>query len=229
MRVRTMPSAELINPISERDAVNTIAKAGHNCYRSEKLSDTFDDELDFVARLVNRNHTSPLEHVSVTAKIVTDRGVTHELVRHRIGAYSQESTRYCNYSADKFDNSITVVKPSGIKTNTPAYNTWKQSMRHAENAYFDLLEDGCKPEDARAVLPTCLEATIYVTYDISMWRHVFKMRMLNKRAHPDMRNTMGVVLQAMHAQYPNLFGDIWADVQCMEWPFDFCDAKLCDA
>lgn len=132
-----------------------------------------------------------LIHQDVTVKFICDRGVTHEIVRHRAGSYAQESTRYCNYGLDKFEHSISVVEPRFINeayyyNRTDITEIWREATLAAEKAYFDLLELGCAPQEARCVLPTDLKAEIIVTMNIDGWLHFFELRDANS-AHPDIR------------------------------------------
>lgn len=125
-------------------------------------------------------------HQNVTVKFVCDRGVSHEMVRHRVASFAQESTRYCNYSGDKFGNEITVIRPSWCYEGSDAYLMWFDGCQQAENAYFDLLEQGCVPQEARSVLPNSLKTEIIVTMNRDDWDHFFELR-CPANAHPDMR------------------------------------------
>jgi thymidylate synthase (FAD) len=115
------------------------------------------------------------KHIFRTFLLTTDRGVTHELVRHRLCSFAQASTRYCNYSKDKFGNEITVIKPLFDK-NSDAYRIWKQGCEHDEKTYFDLLNCGCKPEEARGNLPTDLATELIITANYEEWKHIFDLR-----------------------------------------------------
>ena len=195
--------------LSEKKLIYKVTNAAYDCYKTDTSTKSFDDRKKFIRHLLALGHESPFEHATITMKIHTDRGVTHELVRHRIGAYSQESTRYCNYEKDKFGESITVMNPFGpeVDRNGDVYAAWEMSCKYAESAYLYLVQSGVKPEIARAVLPTCLAATITVTYDIREWRHVLKLR-LDEHAHPMMRKTMSKCLVKLVRKYPIFFSDI---------------------
>lgn len=123
-----------------------------------------------------------------TFRFVTDRGISHELVRHRNCAFAQESTRYCNYSKGNFGHEIACIKPSQIVT-SKEYEIWERSCVLAENTYFELLSLGCTPQTARSVLPTSLATTIVVTASIQEWKHIFDLRLFGTTGapHPDMR------------------------------------------
>jgi thymidylate synthase (FAD) len=182
---------KIVEPSVELLAISTgpaqlIELAGRTCYKSEdKITD--DSASAFVAMVAKRGHESVIEHASATFRIVTDRGITHEIVRHRIASYSQESTRYCNYGKDKFGNEISVIVPGQSEPLTPEqYLVWERVMEAAEVGYFELLELRCKPQIARSVLPTCLKAEIVMTANFREWCHFLTLRMA-AAAHPDMR------------------------------------------
>lgn len=141
---------------------------------------------------------------------VTDRGISHEIVRHRIASYAQESTRYCNYRHEKFGREVSFICPSDIAKlgkDSIAYKIWEISCSRAENAYFNLLDQGCTPQIARSVLPTCLKTELFVTMNIREWRHFFKMR-CSKRAHPDIQILANMTLEKMRAFVPVVFDNI---------------------
>ncbi len=199
------PSVELLS-ITPNSA-QLIEMAGRTCYKSEdKITD--DSAEKFVGMINKRNHVSVIEHASATFRIVTDRGITHEIVRHRLASYSQESTRYCNYGKEKFGKEITVVKPSGIgEEGTSSYDAWHVSMALAEDVYFELLEMGVKPQTARSVLPTCLKTEIVMTCNFREWRHFIKLR-ASKAAHPDIRPLAKRIWWILADHCPPVFGDL---------------------
>jgi thymidylate synthase (FAD) len=151
------PSFELIDPPGYMAVLDKIEAAGRVCYRSEPKG----NPEAFVRRIIRSGHLSVCEHCNLTAKIICDRGISHELVRHRLASYSQESTRYANYSKDKFGNEITVIKPCFYGRGTPSYERWLLSCLESEAAYLDLLKIRYppKPEEARSVLPNSLATT----------------------------------------------------------------------
>lgn len=200
------PSVELINPPSYATALNTIEVAGRTCYQSEdKMTD--DSAEDFIRRIIARGHESVLEHVSVTARFICDRGVSHEIVRHRIGAYSQESTRYCNYAGDKFGNEITVILPDYWKKNDKQLNLWLDVCDWAERQYMHMLELGATPQEARSVLPNSLKTTLIATYNLREWRHFLRLRCA-PTAHPQMRQVAYMALEQLRAWGPVFFEDL---------------------
>lgn len=194
------PTFELIYPSTSMQAefeLRKIEAAGRTCYQSE-ISDS--GYLDFIAGILKRGHESVIEHGIATARIIADRGVTHELVRHRLASYSQESTRYCNYS--KFGHEITVIEPPGLTS--LGYNIWRKAIEDAERHYFELLETGASPQIARSVLPNSLKAEIWVTANFREWRHIFRMR-TSEAAHPQIRHVMTMGLRKMAELMPVLF------------------------
>jgi len=155
-----------------------------------------------------------IEHASVTAVIVCDRGVSHEIVRHRIASYSQESTRYCNYSQDKFGRELTFIRPCFWAEDSPAYRIWADTMQSVETAYFALLESGEEPQKARSILPNSLKTELVVTMNLREWRHFFKLR-THKSAHPQMREVAAPMLRAFQARIPVVFADLDAEASVM--------------
>lgn len=202
------PSIELINPIDYTTALNTIELAGRTCYKSEnKMTEGSAEE--FIRNIIKRGHEAVLEHVSITVKFICDRGVSHEIVRHRIASYCQESTRYCNYSKDKFGNEITVIKPCFYEEKSIGFSEWYASCKMSEIYYFALLYEG-KAEQARSVLPNSLKTEIVMTTNIREWRHFFKLR-CSKAAHPQMRQVAMMLFEQMKSKYPVFFEDIDID------------------
>lgn len=200
------PSAHIMFPVYGRDILRRLEQIGRVCYKSEGaiMEDTAEP---FVRKIIERGHESVLEHCSVTVKFTVDRGVSHEIVRHRLAAYSQESTRYCNYSGDKFGSEIIVIDPVYLEHDTPAYNAWRMSCEEAERQYFELLECGCTAQEARAVLPNSLKTEIVMTANIREWRHFFRLR-AGEEAHPQMREVTVPLLYNFKSKIPVVFDDI---------------------
>lgn len=181
--------------------MQTIEDAGRTCYKSEdKINET--SHVAFIERLVRRGHEAMLEHGYATAHFRVDRGVSHELVRHRLASFAQESTRYCNYK----DKDIEFVRPSYL--NESSYELWTNAMLTAEEAYNQMIKNGCTPQQARAVLPNSLATDIVVTANLREWRTILKLRCA-KDAHPDMRYIMLRLLSDMHKLFPPVFEDIY--------------------
>lgn len=168
-----------------------IEAAGRLCWKSEDRI-TEDSHIAFIRLLKGKNHESVLEHASAGFIIATDRGVTHEIVRHRLASYSQTSTRYCNYGSGKFGREITVVKPAELPSEGPACEAWVSACQESERCYLAMLDAGEKPQIARSVLPTCLLTEIAMTANLREWRHFLRLR-LSPSAHPDMRVVAGLI------------------------------------
>ena len=147
-------------------------------------------------------------HLRQTVRFTVDRGVTHEFVRHREMSFAQESTRYCNYIQDKFGNEITVIEPSFLEEGSEAYSLWKRQCMSAETAYTHMLRIGCKPQEARTVLPTSTKADLIVTGTLGQWRDFFNLRALQVTgpAHPQAVEVAKPLLTKMASRFPTAFG-----------------------
>lgn len=200
------PSYEILTHIDGMQSLKCIETCGRICYKSEHKV-TEDSYQDFVRNLIKKGHESVLEHLSFSVRFICDRGVSHELVRHRLASYSQESTRYCNYSKDSFNGEIVVIEPMYLQPNTPPYNTWKEACEAAESAYFRLLEWGCTTQEARSVLPTSLKTEVIMTANLREWRHFLKIR-CSPAAHPQMRELTIPLLNDLKSRIPVIFEDI---------------------
>lgn len=197
---------EILTKVNGIEVLRALEVAGRTCYKSEdKITD--ESAIEFVKKLIERGHEAMIEHHSVTAKIVCDRGVTHEIVRHRIASYAQESTRYCNYSKDKFGNEITVIEPMFWDKHSDAYKAWHEACSQSETQYFRLLSYGASPQEARSILPNSLKTEIVVTMNLREWRHFFKLRTA-ATAHPQMREIAIPMLNAFREMIPVIFDDI---------------------
>ena len=201
------PIAKIISPREDEysDLAMHIEAAGRTCYKSEpaKLPDN-NFMFGFARKMLNNGHLAMLEFADVIVRIVCDRGVSHELVRHRIASYAQESTRYCNYSKDKFGNKCTFIRPVFWKEGSPEYHMWKNAMQHSEDAYFKLLENGASAQEARSVLPNSLKTEIVVKMNVREWLHFFNLR-CDVKAHPQMRQIAISLLILFHTYIPVLF------------------------
>ena len=195
------PTYEILSAPDRKLAYSLIETAGRTCYKSEPSG----DPEGFIRRIINNCHLSVIEHVSITVKIVCDRGVSHELVRHRLASFSQESTRYANYSKNKFGREITVIRPLFWQIGTLEYEQWEDACRIAEGAYMSLLDLGAKPEEARAVIPNSLATDIVITANFREWMHIFKLR-CSLKAHPQMREIMYPLAGEFRRRYPAIFG-----------------------
>ena len=200
------PSFEIINRPDGQEVLKHLELCGRVCYKSESgIGEGSAERL--VRHMLSRGHESPIEHYSVSVRVICDRGVSHEWVRHRLASYSQESTRYCNYSQDKFGNELTFIKPYFAELHTALYSTWVIAMAEAEKAYFDLLDFGAKPEDARSVLPNSIKTEFICTMNLREWRHFFRLRCA-PAAHPAMREISIPLLAEFREMLPVVFEDI---------------------
>lgn len=200
------PSVELLTQFEGGNVMKFIEKCGRVCYRS--TAKEFEGVTEkFIRNLILRGHESVLEHFSCTFKIICDRGVMAELTRHRVASFSVESTRYCDYSADKFSGELTFINPHFETISNARQAMFENAMVDAEEKYLRLRNGGTKPEDARAVLPFSLATTIIMTANLREWRHVLKLRTSSK-AHPQMRQVVNMILDILKEKLPVVFEDI---------------------
>lgn len=181
------------------DLLQDIERIGRVCYKSEHRI-TSSSAAPFVRNIIARGHESVLEHISITVRFVTDRAIANELVRHRIAAYSQESTRYCNYK-DK----IEFIYPKNVSDKQ--LQLIMEACACAATTYQALIADGATPEVARDVLPLCTKTELIATYNLREWRHILRLR-TDKAAHPKMRELMQTLLQFFQGLVPIIFDDI---------------------
>ncbi len=196
------PSIEILTPIDGDYILKFLEQCGRTCYKSEDKI-TEDSAEKFVRALIKSGHESVIEHFNITVKVICNRGISHEIVRHRIGAYSQESTRYVNYK-----DGIEVILPNYlIMPNDKVYEVWLNAMADAERHYKKMIALGARPEIARDVLPNALKTEVVITYNLRQWRHFFKQR-LSRAAHPQIRQIAGMILKEFKANIPVIFEDI---------------------
>lgn len=205
------PSVDILSAVDGHEVLKRLEIVGRTCYKSENLITDTSAET-FVRKLIYRGHEAIIEHESISVRFTCDRGVSHELVRHRVASYAQESTRYCNYSQDKFGGEITVIKPCFLLEGTEAYRQFECLMHRAECAYFDLLEIGLSPQEARCVLPNSLKTEVVMTANLREWRTVLRLR-CSKAAHPQMREVMLILLEKLHSLIPVVFDDIYEEAK----------------
>jgi len=192
------------------DLERNIEAAGRTCWKSEdKIGDN--SACEFIGKIKGYNHASVLEHGAITVRFVIDRGVSHELVRHRIASFSQESTRYCNYTKGKFDSEITVIRPCFWPEGSFEYSVWALACKNAEIDYFKLIQAGAKAQEARSVLPNSLKTEVVMTTNPREFRHIFSLRCATA-AHPQMREVMLPLLQKFSVCWPSLFSDIFLEI-----------------
>jgi thymidylate synthase (FAD) len=213
------PYYEILNEEDLHKATKQIERAARTCYKSEDKIDNGTD-IALVRKLRDIGHEAMLEFgPSISVLFICDRGVSHEIVRHRLCSFAQESTRYCNYSKDKFDNQITFIIPSwlgvmeGQYSNSASFDfeaaVWADALLESELTYNKLISvHNWQPQQARSVLPNSLKTEINVKANLREWRHIFKQRAANKKAHPQMRELMLPLLQHFQMLCPVLFDDI---------------------
>ncbi|WP_394872669.1 FAD-dependent thymidylate synthase [Clostridium butyricum] len=187
------------------DILNKLEKIGRVCYKSEDKICKESAEK-FIGNIIKRGHESVIEHVSISVRVICDRGVTHEIVRHRLASYSQESTRYCNYSSDKFGSELTFIRPCFWSEASECYKIWENSMLEVENNYMKLINSNATPQEARSILPNSIKTEIVMTMNLREWRHFFKLRM-SSAAHPQMQEVAKMIFKELKKKIPVIFDD----------------------
>lgn len=205
------PSHEILFMPEGAEILRLIELAGRTCYKSENLISE-DSAAGFIGRIIASGHHSVIEHAVITVRFICDRGVTHELVRHRLAAYSQESTRYANYSKEKFGKEITVIRPLFWDAGSVEYRLWLEAVQKAEDIYMKLLDGGSTPQQARSVLPNSLKTEIVMTANLREWRHVIGLR-ASAASHPQIREIMLPLLADFHARLPVIFDDLYENYE----------------
>lgn len=212
------PKYEILTDISEGGIkeLQQIERVARVCYKSEdKITPDGESAKKLVVFLVKQGHEAMLEHSQLSVLFTCDRAIANELVRHRIASFAQESTRYCNYSKEKFGGELSFVKPSYISDGTREYYAWETVCVDAEAAYLCMVSDlKLRPEQARCVLPLCLKTEIVVTANYREWRNILKLR-TPVAAHPQMRELMCPLLLEVQKKIPVVFDDIYTF-----WPAD---------
>jgi len=216
MRI-VMPSAQMILPPHYAYVLQLLEFAGKTAYQSEPEI----AKENFLRKIIDKNHLSVIEHIQITVRVICDRGVSHEIVRHRIASYTQESTRYCNYSKEKFGGHVTFIKPFFFPNivcgeykeinEMPDQNLltakerkWLGAVLYSENTYFDLLNECCSPQEARCILPISLKTSLVMTMNLREWKHFFSLRTAPD-AHPQMREIIIPLLKDFQEKYPIVF------------------------
>lgn len=197
------PSAEILSGKNYHQMLENIERIGRVCYKSEDAIHPGSAE-QFIRNIITRGHESVIEHESISVRVVCDRGVSHEIVRHRIASYSQESTRYCNYAQEKFGRELTFIRPCFWQEEPEKYQIWQETMAEIERNYFRLLDLGAVPQEARSILPNSLKTELAVTMNLREWRHFFRLR-TDAASHPQMRETACALLEDFRARVPILF------------------------
>jgi thymidylate synthase (FAD) len=229
------PSYEILHCPEGEDVLALLEQAARVCYKSEDkihsgamcprdLEDHSDCDVcrgaheepssyAMVRKIIGSGHHSVIEHATISVRFICNRGVTHELVRHRLASYSQESTRYCNYRKGKFGGELTIIEPSyrpalHAPEGVPATkrDVWERALRSIELAYLSLIEMGEKPQQARDILPIGLKTEIVCTANLREWRHIFALR-CSPRAHPQIRELMVPLREELQRRIPLVFDD----------------------
>lgn len=209
---------QILSPINGMEILKTLEEVGRTCYKSEdKITD--DSCVKFVQGIIDRGHEAVIEHYNITVKLTNDRGVSHEEVRHRIASYAQESTRYCNYSKDKFGNEVTYIDIKGgmeldskvsklsVEAQSMIYDEWVKACVDAERHYNNMIALGATPQIARSVLNNSTKTEICITMNLREWRHFFRLR-TSAAAHPQIREVAIPLLHEFQRLIPVVFDDI---------------------
>ena len=203
---------EILDNLDGEAILKKIARIVRVCYKSEdKITEGSAEKM--VKALIKRGHEAMLEHYSFSVKFICDRGVSHELVRHRVASFAQESTRYCNYG---HEGEITVILPfffdtgMGVNSNSIVFGEWKQSCEVAERKYISLLEKGATPQEARSVLPNSLKTEVVMTANLREWRHFFRLREVGAtgKPHLQMQEVAIPLLQEVKRLIPVVYDDL---------------------
>lgn len=220
--IKVIANYEVLTPISKNGIkeLQHIEKIGRVCYKSEdKILENGESARKFVKMLIDRGHEAMIEHSFLSIKFTVDRGISHELVRHRIASFAQESTRYCNYAREKFGSECSFIdleggikldnemKKMSVEEITLVMNEWILAMEDAEKHYMKMLELGATPQIARSVLPNSTKTEITITANYREWRNFFKLR-TDTPAHPQMREITIPLLIELKNKIPVIFDDI---------------------
>lgn len=217
------PSFEILTKIDGDKILKDLEIAGRTCYQS-CANITDESAKKFILSIIKNKHFTILEHKSISVKVVCDRGVGYEIIRHRLASYSQESTRYCNFSKDKFGNEITYIKPFFWEcsddcdciidtqrcTNRAKYEIWEKTMKYIEEQYMRLIGLGATAQEARSVLPNSLKTEIVITMNLRQWRHFFNLRAVGTtgKPHPQMLEIAMPMLKKFQELIPIIFDDL---------------------
>ena len=207
-------SAEILTPIDGVYICKFIEKCARNCYRSEgKLTE--DSYKKLLPKLIQSGHIAMLEHFSITVRMTMNVGCYKDLTRHRCASYAIESTRWCNYSDEKFGSELAMIDPIHIDHNKEEFRVWKETMQAIEDGYNKMAALGCKPDALRELLPHSAKGDVIMTANIREWRHVFNVR-CKKNVAPELQYVLGLVLKEFKAKIPILFDDVVADELILE-------------
>ena len=216
------PSVDIPEHIDGVQILKTLEKIARTCYKSEdKITEDDSSARKLIGTIMQVHHESILEFIDITVKFTCSRVTSQSIVRHRLGSYAQESTRYCNYSKDKFDNQLTFIIPQWSMLSQGEYTVddvlenaeprdciFLENCKNAELIYNRLVKVGCRAEEARDVLPFCTKTEINVKYNLREWRHFFELRCSSK-AHPEIRLLARTLLKRFHEEIPLIFDDLY--------------------
>ena len=216
------PSVDIPEHIDGVQILKTLEKIARTCYKSEdKITEDDSSARKLIGTIMQVHHESILEFVDITVKFTCSRVTSQSIVRHRLGSYAQESTRYCNYSKDKFDNQLTFIIPQWSMLSQGEYTVddvlenaeprdciFLENCKNAELTYNRLVKVGCRAEEARDVLPFCTKTEINVKYNLREWRHFFELRCSSK-AHPEIRLLARTLLKRFHEEIPLIFDELY--------------------
>jgi thymidylate synthase (FAD) len=219
------PSTEILTIINSGEIFKTLEQVARTCYKSEdRITEDGESAKKILNILLTRNHEAMLEFFDITVKFIVDRGVSHEIVRHRIGSYAQESTRYVNYATEGKIGHCTFIIPPWCNISESEWTheqaiqstdmngdinalLWLQHMSWTEKVYNKLIKEGWKAEEARSVLPNSTKTEINVKFNLREWRHFFKLRTA-AAAHPQMREVTIPLLKEFQEKIPIIFDNI---------------------
>lgn len=202
------PKVEILDKINGDEVITKLARVARTCYKSEDAS-TLEKDKRLVENLIKSGHEAMIEFFDVTVKFTTDRAIANEIVRHRMASYAQESTRYCNYSKDKFGNELTFIRPIWYDSLDITHKQdFEIALERCEDDYLEFIRQGWTPQQARAILPLTLKTELNMKANLREWRCFFKLR-CDTAAHPDMRKLALDLLEQMHSLIPVVFDDIY--------------------
>lgn len=204
---------EILTPISKGgiSELQFLEKIARKCYKSEdKISEDGESAKRLVGSLIKSKHEAMLEHMSLSVLFICDRGISHEIVRHRMASFAQESTRYCNYSKGKFGGEVTFIRPYNMPDDSVEFGIWESTMLIAESSYIELIKNGISPQMARSVLPNSLKTELVMTANLREWRHFLKLRAAGSTGapHPQMLEIAVPLLIELQHAIPVVFDDI---------------------
>lgn len=217
------PSVEILDELHGDTILKILERVARTCYKSEdKITEDTSSAKKLLKVLLTKQHASILEFIDIRVKFTCSRACANEIVRHRLGSYAQESTRYCNYTKDKFGNELTFIQPYYlneaelaqygpyhlVSRNKSPESIFICSLNNAEKDYLTLIESGWKAQEARDILPLCLKTELNVKYNLREWRHFFELR-CDSAAHPEIRNLAKTVLKEFHNKIPLIFDDLY--------------------